>query len=212
VWVVDYGNSHLTHLSSSGQALSGTSGYTSNSLAFPVAVAIDGSHNVWVANISGATVTKATPDGSQFTNFTCCDGPSSIAIDKLGNVWVANYYGNSISEISSSGAVISNGTYVSGGIDHPQGLAIDGNGNVWVANFRSASITELAGATAVTPGAALSPSVGLGGDAALLEAYAIAIDPSGNVWITNFGSNILTEYVGLAAPVRTPLITLPVAP
>jgi streptogramin lyase len=52
----------------------------------------------------------------------------------------------------------------------------------------------------------------MGGDAALLEAYAIAIDASGNVWITNFGSNILTEFVGLASPVRTPLITLPVTP
>jgi streptogramin lyase len=212
VWVVDYGNSHLTHLSGTGQALSGTTGYTSGLLAFPVAIAIDSSHNIWVANISGATVSKATPDGSQFTNFNCCDGPSSVAIDRLGNVWVANYYGNSISEISSSGAILANGTYVSGGLDHPQGIAIDGAGNVWVANFRSASISELAGASASTPGAALSPSAGMGGDAALLEAYAIAIDASGNVWITNFGSNILTEFVGLASPVRTPLITLPVTP
>ena len=42
--------------------------------------------------------------------------------------------------------------------------------------------------------------------------YAIAIDPSGNLWISNFGSNLLTEFVGLASPVKTPLITLPVTP
>jgi len=46
----------------------------------------------------------------------------------------------------------------------------------------------------------------LGPDAALLEAYAIAVDASGNLWISNFGSNILTEFIGLAAPVRTPLL------
>jgi hypothetical protein len=211
-WVVDYGNSHITHLSSAGQALSGASGYTSAFLAFPVAAAIDGSHNVWVANQSGGSVTKVAPDGSQFTNFACCDGPSNLAIDRLGNVWVDNYYGNSVSEISSSGVVLANGTFTSGGLDHPQGIAIDGAGNVWIANYRSPSITELAGATATTPGAALSPSGGLGADANLLEAYALAVDASGNLWISDFGSNTLTEFVGLASPVRAPLIGPPVAP
>jgi streptogramin lyase len=214
VWVVDYGNSHLTHLSSSGQALSGATGYTSALLSFPVAVAIDASHNVWVANLSGATVTKVAPDGSKFTNYTCCNEPSALAIDQLGNVWVANYYGNSVSEISSSGVILSNGAYTDGSIDHPQGIAIDGAGNVWIANYRSLSITELAGsvATGVTPGKALSPLGGFGRDAALLEAYAIAVDASGNLWVSNYGSNILTEFVGLASPVRTPLIGLPATP
>ena len=181
-------------------------------LAFPGADAIDGSHNVWVANQSGTTVTKVAPDGSQFTSYACCNQPSGLAIDRLGNVWVANYYGNSISVISSSGVVVSNGSYTSGGIDHPQAIAIDGAGNVWIANYRGPSITELAGATATTPGAALSPSGGLGADAALLEAHAIAVDASGNLWISNFGSDILTQFIGLASPVRTPLLTLPVAP
>jgi hypothetical protein len=211
-WVVDYGNSHITHLSSAGQALSGATGYTSSYLAFPVAAAIDGSHNVWIANQSGASVTKVAPDGSQFANFLCCDGPSNLAVDRLGNVWVNNYYGNSVSEISSSGVILANGTLTSGGLDHPQGIAIDGAGNVWIANYRSPSITELAGAAATTPGSALSPSGGLGTDANLLEAYAIAADASGNLWITDFGSNTLTEFVGLASPVRTPLIGPPATP
>ena len=213
-WVVDYGDSHLTHLSSSGQALSGASGFTSPLLAFPVAAAIDGSHNVWIANQSGATVTKVSPDGSQFTNYTCCNGPSNLAIDQLGNVWVTNYYGNSISEVSSTGVVLSNGSYTGGSIDHPQGIAIDGAGNVWIANYRSPFITKLAGASVagVAPGTALSPAGGLGAHAALSESYALAVDASGNLWISNFGSNTLTQFIGLASPVRTPLIGPPVAP
>jgi streptogramin lyase len=211
-WVVDYGDSHLTHLSSSGLALSGASGYGSALFEFPVSAAIDASHNVWVANLSGRSVTKVSPSGSQFTDYACCDGPSAVALDQLGNVWVANYYGNSISEISSAGVVLANGTYTGGGVYHPQGLAIDGAGNLWVTNFLSPYLTELAGASAAVPGTALSPAGGLGADAALLEAFAVAVDASGNLWISNFGSDTLTEFVGMAVPVRTPLLVLPVAP
>jgi streptogramin lyase len=163
-------------------------------------------------NQSGGSVTRVSPDGSQFTSFACCDGPSTLAFDQQGNAWVANYYGNSMSEISSAGVIVANGTYAGGGIDHPQGVAIDGAGNVWIANFRNGAISELAGASAAAPGAALSPAGGLGADASLLEAYAIAVDPSGNLWISNFGSNLLTQFVGLAAPVKTPLLGLPQAP
>jgi sugar lactone lactonase YvrE len=211
-WVANYADYSVTHLSSSGQALTGSAGYASAQLEFPDAIAVDGNHNVWVANQGTSTVTKVAPDGSNFTSYTCCDSPSAIAIDQQGNVWIANYYGNSLSEISSSGAIVANGSYTSGGINHPQGIAIDGAGNVWIANFRSSSITELAGATSTAPGAALSPAGGLGAGANLLEAFAIAVDASGNIWVTNFGSDTLTEYIGLAAPVRTPRIGLPAAP
>jgi sugar lactone lactonase YvrE len=217
-WVLDYGNSHLAHLASSGQALSGSAGYTSQYLALPDSGAVDSSHNLWVANQAGASVTKVSPDGSQFTNFLCCDEPAGIAIDRLGNAWVTNFYSNSISEISSAGVILSNQAYLNGGLNHPQGIAIDGAGNVWITNYRgptltsTSSLTELAGATAATPGAALSASTGLGTDANMLEAFCIAVDAGGNLWITNSGNNHLTEFIGLAAPVRTPLIGLPAAP
>jgi streptogramin lyase len=218
-WAANYGNASLTHLTSSGSSLSGTSGFTSPLLAFPDAIAIDGCHNVWVADQSPPpnspeVVTKVSPDGARFTNYPSGDGPSGLAIDQLGNVWIANYYGNSVSELTGSGADLSKGGYTGGSIDHPQGIAIDGAGNVWVASYRGAPtvVTELAGASAATPGAFISPSSGLGADAKLLEAYALAVDASGNLWISNFGSNVLTQFVGLAAPVRTPLIGPPAAP
>jgi hypothetical protein len=223
-WAVDYGDSHLTHLSSSGQALSGASGYTSPQLAFPVNAAIDANHNVWVVNSTaavGATesaVVKVSPDGSQFTSYACCSGPSNLAIDQLGNLWVTDYYGNSISEISSSGVVLSNPSYAGGGIDHPQGIAIDAAGNVWIASYRSppglsSALTELAGASnTAAPGTVLSPAAGLGLDAGLVEPFAIAVDASGNLWISDFATSTLTEFIGLAPPVRTPRIGPPTAP
>ncbi|WP_188758983.1 NHL repeat-containing protein [Edaphobacter acidisoli] len=210
-WVIDYGNSHVTLLNSTGQPTSGTSGYTSTDFVFPVAVAIDANHNAWVANSGSTTVTEVSPDGKQFTNVSCCGSPFGLVFDESGNLWVSNFFGDSISEISSSGTVVSSG-YTGGALNHPQGMAVDGAGNVWVANYRGPSITELASATSSSPGKILSPAAGFSPDASLLEAFAIAVDASGNLWVTNFGSNTLTEIVGLAAPVKTPLLGPPQAP
>ena len=212
VWVVDYGNSHVTLLNASGQSLSGTSGYSYASIQFPVAVAVDGNHFGWLASQSSNTVTKVAPDGSSFTSFVCQSGPSGVAVDQSNNVWVANYFGNSVCLVSSAGTVVSPGYTASATIQHPQGIAIDGSGNVWVANFRAAYLTELTGATAPSPGQALSPAAGWAPDSGLTEAYALAIDASGNIWVTNFYASTLEEYVGLAAPVKTPLSGIPKAP
>jgi hypothetical protein len=204
-WVVDYGNSHVTLLSNSGSPLSGTSGYTSSQFAFPVAIAVDSKCYGFIGNQASNTITRIAPDGSDFESFVTGGGASGLAVDGADNVWVANYYDNSVGLLSSSAKVVSSG-YTGGGVNHPQGIAVDGSGNVWVANYRGPSITELAGATATVPGAALSPTAGFGPDASLLEAFAIAIDAAGNIWVTNFGNNTLTEFVGLAAPVKTPLL------
>ena len=214
-WILDYGNSHLTHLSNSGAALSGTSGYTSNFFVFPAAIAIDASHNVWVANQEDVTVTKVSPNGQTFTNFSCCDGSSGLAVDQLGNVWISNYYGNSVSRISSTGTVVANGTYTANGtLSSPQATAIDGAGNVWVGSFHAAYLTELAGASSTTPapGQPLSPAAGWAPDAKLFGAYAIAIDPSGNLWVSNLYGASVTEFIGLAVPVKTPLLGPPQNP
>jgi streptogramin lyase len=206
-WVINYGNSSLTLLSSTGQPLSGANGYMSPKLVFPVAIALDANHNGWLANQEDVTVTKVSADGSQFTSYSCCNGASGIAIDQRGDVWVANYYGDSISQLGSDGTVISSGySDNKASIWHPQGIAIDGSGHVWVTNYLGSSITELAGSAASSPGQILSPTAGYTRDAGLVEAYAVAIDASGNLWITNFFTNTLTEVVGLATPVKTPQI------
>jgi streptogramin lyase len=190
-------------LSSSGAPLSGAAGYAAG--AFPVALAVDANHNAWIGDQTDANVTRVSSDGTQIVKFACCNEPNGLAVDSSGNVWVANFGGDSITELSSAGTVLLNGI-TGGGLKHPQGVAVDGAGTVWVANYRGPSLSQLAGASSSSPGQVLSPAAGWGPEAALLEAYAIAIDASGNLWVSNFATNSITEFVGMAAPVKTPVI------
>jgi hypothetical protein len=206
VWVVDYGDSLVSLLSSSGSAVNGSTGWGSGQLSLPVAVAVDASHNAWVANQSASTITRIAADGSNVVQISCCSGASGLAVDQGGNVWVANFSGNSISEISNSGALLLNGQ-MGGGVDHPQAVAIDGAGRVWVSNFHKSTLSEFAGYNSATPGMPLSPAGGLGTDAQLGSPFALAIDQSGNLWVTNSSqANTVTVFVGLATPVKTPLL------
>lgn len=212
LWVVNYGNASVTLLDGSGQPLSGTSGYPVRGSAFPVAVAIDAAHQGWVGDQNDATVARVSRDGRQITAFACCNGSAALAIDQQGHTWVANFYGASVTEIPGPISGGPSATYSGGGLDRPEGVAIDGAGRIWVANFGSAALTELAGAADAQPGAVLSPAAGWAADGTPQGAFAVAIDGSGNVWATGFNRDALTELIGLAAPVKTPLLGPPQTP
>ncbi|HSY36271.1 MAG TPA: hypothetical protein VK814_11015 [Acidobacteriaceae bacterium] len=94
------------------------------------------------------------------------------------------------------------------------GAAVDGNGNIWVTNRFNAGL----GGNAAAPGAstiieltsagvAVSPSTNYTYGGILDDPLNIAIDPSGDIWVTNFSGSKLVEIIGGAAPVVTPLST-----
>jgi streptogramin lyase len=204
IWVADYASSATTLLASDGSAISGASGYGASALPFTSAIAVDASHNAWFAVQGGAA--RVTPAGA-VTSFPCCSDPAGVAIDLAGNVWIADYSASAVVELTSAGSVAHRTTLL-GGNGGPQGIAVDGAGNVWAANYYGNAVVELASATA----AAVSPAQGYGLDAALSEPYGLAIDASGGLWLSNAGSDTLTEFVGLASPIRTPLLGPPVQP
>ncbi|HYA95801.1 MAG TPA: hypothetical protein VEC95_05975, partial [Terriglobales bacterium] len=74
------------------------------------------------------------------------------------------------------------------------------------------SISEIGSASSSTLGAFLSPATGFGADAAILQPYGLTIDSSGSIWVSNFGNSTLTQFIGAAAPVKTPLVGPPQQP
>jgi streptogramin lyase len=215
-WASNFGGNSLSEFESNasgGLAVSGSSGYGDQVLAGPAGIAADTAGDVWTANYIAATggLAEAVPSSlpGQPPTVTLFAGgglnaPYGVAIDGSGNVWATNRGGNgSLSEFTSTGTPITgkNG-YSGGGLDNPYGIAIDGAGNVWAANNGgdSDSISEINSA-----GTAISGSTGYV-NLRMFSPYGIAIDGSGNVWVAS-DDNVgpLTEFVGAAAPVVTPL-------
>ncbi len=213
VWVTNNGGNTLSEFDGNGVELSGSSGFSNVDVTAPAGIAMDTSGNAWYVNGgSPASIGEATPSAipgsvSAYNEFAGggLNSPWGIAIDGSGNAWVTNQGGTgSLSEYSPSQSEWLSpdpAGFTGGGLDVPYGLAIDGGGNIWTANYGgdSDSVSEFN-----SSGVAISVPNGYVGTG--LFPYSIAIDPSGNVWVANkSASQPLTEFVGAAIPVVTPL-------
>jgi streptogramin lyase len=193
------------------------------------ALAPDTSHGVWITSGSDYSVTHINSDGSLAVAVDCCGPASAVALDTSGKVWIADAIdttgdvnddpdSGSISLLGPDGSILQD-FITGGGVTRPSGLVLDAAGTVWISNLHTTnpsttyeSISELSGASSNTPGAAISPSTGYGLDAKLVSPYGLAIDPSGNIWVSNTNQGDLVMFFGMAAPTRTPMPVMPTAP
>jgi sugar lactone lactonase YvrE len=206
----------IREYSSSGANVSANP-YSGGGLTTSNSIAIDGSGSAWIPNPTG-TVTKLSSAGtplsgaSGFAASACCGSANAIAIDGSGNAWITTKPG--VVEVSNSLGVLSGANgFTGGGLAAPTGIAIDGAGKVWVTNnLGGADIAELS-----SSGAVLSPASGYI-NANMYAPAGLAIDGSGDIWVANQGvqnatSGNVMEFIGLAAPVITPIAAgLPSAP
>ena len=177
----------------------------------PMGVATDSQGNIWVS-LSGEIDLPCPPPIAK--------PPSTyagIAMVNLDGVQVNTRPEPPVSDYTAPG-----------GLTIAWGIAVDGADNVWVANFTAGGVSNFCGANTascpagVTTGEALSPD-GTGYHSDLLERKtAVEIDSSGNVWLTNNWKDLpikpdpvgdgMVVYIGLAAPVKAPLIGPPEQP
>jgi len=239
VWVVlseGSGSACVVKVSSTGQILSGTSGYAGGGVTFPSSVAIDGSENAWVAGpamYEFSNTGSVLSGASGYTNGTVY-AAYGIAVDASGSVWGAYNTGSlrvpgGLVKLSNAGSYVSGANgYTGGGFWGPEEAAIDGAGNVWVADAGSpyASTESFGGVSEFSnSGLPISGANGYMGagfydspynfPAAVAYPSGIAIDGSGDVWVGNqYGyPSFLTEFIGAGTPVITPIAAgLPATP
>jgi streptogramin lyase len=210
---------------------------TGGGIEEPFSTAVDGTGNVWVSNNG----TQANSFNSMLTKLPAADpthpvgfagggtrGSKGIAVDSLGNVWVSNLLGPTVSAFDNSGVPFAGTPYSDPSVKGPWGIAVDGADLVWVADFTGRSLIQLCGAVTancppgVTTGQPISPpTTGFDGGGALEQLTQVAIDPAGNVWLANnaiavspvyIAGDGMAEFIGLAAPVVTPMLGPPRKP
>ncbi len=184
----------------------------------PMGIASDSVGNLWVAD-AGKMNPPCPPVSLPL--------PDGVGEDGLGNHTAA------VSLIVHKGEHRTVTEYGSDldGMRWPWGIAVDGNDNVWVANFGGNTIMHMCGANQAkwpsnkVTGDPISPDKGYVNNA-LQRITAVRIDPSGNVWMTNNwindafhpdnvgnpGGHEVVVFIGLAGPVKTPLIGAPRQP
>lgn len=207
VFVTGNASNSVIELSPTGKVLSLATG---GGLHLPLGIAGDSNGYMWVSN-------------SQWVVAPCPGKvPANEVEQKVGKG------GGNVTLLKPNGEPVGESPITGAGLKNPWGIAVDGADQVWVANFSGRRLSELCGTEPRncppgkrSPGAAISPPSGYGFDG-LVRNTGVAIDPSGNVWLTNNWKKVpiqtnpggyqIVAYLGLAAPTRSPQIGPPQSP
>ncbi|MGY6648172.1 Ig-like domain-containing protein [Wenyingzhuangia sp. IMCC45574] len=176
VYVADTGNHSIrkitpagvvTTLAGTGSAGNANGNGTNASFNSPVALAIDATGNIYVADANSHNIRKIDTAGNVTTLAgtgsvgnangkgiaASFNSPRGLAVDAFGNIYVADMSNHQIRKIDTAGNVTTlagtgsigstNGTGTNTSFNNPRGVAIDAFGNIYVADQSNHKIRKI---------------------------------------------------------------------
>ena len=198
----------------------------------PYGMAFDSSGNLYVADRNNATIRKVTPDGtvSTFAGLAGTTGstdgaassarfnwPAFPAVDRNNNVYVADQSNSTIRKITPTGTVTTlagspgqfssaDGVGSAARFNNPSSLAVDASGNVYVTDNGNSTIRKITPTGTVTTFAGVAGSTGstdgTGSGARFNHPHGIAVDGSGNLYVSD-DNNFIIRKITPSAVVTT---------
>jgi len=180
----------------------------------PSGVAIDATGNIYVVDSDNNKIRKIKSDGSVSTFagnglYSSLDGtgtdagfynPHGIAVDKSGNLYIAD--GNDrirritpdalVTTVAGNNAGHADGNGTAASFYFPISIAIDATGNLYIADSGNNLVREVSPGGTVTTIAgngSISTTDGTGTNASINAPTGIALDPSGNLYVTEGPNN-----------------------
>ncbi|HYL37268.1 MAG TPA: NHL repeat-containing protein [Bryobacteraceae bacterium] len=199
------GNGGADYLGDGGAA-------TSASLNDPVALAVDSAGNLYIADagnnvireVSGGNINTIV--GSSVTTEQL-HHPDGIARDAAGNLYIADTVARRVLEFSGGAVTVlagnqeigfggDNGPATQAALFDPMGVAVDASGNVYIADTFNSRIREITrdGNITTIAGTGYPAYFGDGGPALSATLYfprSVAVDASGNIYVSDTSSNAL---------------------